>query len=113
MKLKKCTIMLPTLYNNGKEVPAEVLSGILKDIDMTFDGHRVDGKCEGSDKMDDGALSCDTSVKVCGAVDPQRMEEVKNMAARYAKILKQDRLHFEITEAEIESIRPSHVGDVL
>ena len=53
MKFKKCIILLPTTYNDGVKVPEKVLNGILKDIDLEFDGHTVDGCVEGVYRMDD------------------------------------------------------------
>jgi hypothetical protein len=107
MKRKKCVLLLPTTYNDGQEVPPSVLSGILRSIDEVFDGHTVDGVCEGVYKMDDGAMSSDRSLKVWVAVDPERVDELRAIAACIAGRLKQESLYFEVTEAEIEFVRPS------
>jgi len=107
MKLKKWILLLPTTYNAGEDVPAAVLSRILKDIDQAFDGHTVDGVCEGNYKMDDGSMASDRSLKVWVAVDPTRVDEVRKLAARFAGVLKQESLYFEVTEAEVEFVRPS------
>ena len=50
MKLKKCILLLPTTYNDGQEIPAGVINGILRRIDEAFDGHTVDGICDGTYK---------------------------------------------------------------
>ncbi len=63
MKLKKCVLLLPTTYNDGSNVAAGVLSSILRSIDETFDGHTVDGYCDGVYRMDDGSLASDHSLK--------------------------------------------------
>lgn len=112
MKLRKCILLLPTAYNDGKEVPPKVLDGILRNIDEAFDGHTVDGLCDGVYKMDDGTMSRDRSLKVWVAVDPNRVEELKKMAARFARVLKQESLYFEIIDAEVEFVRPTPFGDV-
>jgi hypothetical protein len=106
MKLKKCILLLPTAFNDGTEVPPGVLADILRNIDEAFDGHTVDGMCDGVYKMDGGSMASDTSLKVWVAVDPQRVDELKALAARFAGMLKQESLYFEVTEAEIEFIRP-------
>ena len=47
------------------------------------------------------------------AVDPTRVDEIKKLAARFARLLKQESLYFEVTEAEVEFVRPSpETGDV-
>jgi hypothetical protein len=112
MKLRKCILLLPTAYNDGKEVSPDVLVGILRNIDEAFDGHTVDGLCDGVYKMDDGTMSRDKSLKVWVVVDPKRVDDLKKMAARFAGVLKQESLYFEVTEAEVEFVRPSLIGDV-
>jgi hypothetical protein len=106
MKLKKCILLLPTSYNDETEVPPDVFAGILRSIDEAFDGHTVDGLCNGGYKMDNGTLAHDESLKVWVVVDPGREEELKKLAAQFAGILRQESLYFEVTEAEVEFVRP-------
>ena len=112
MKLRKCIILLPTAYNDGTEVPPSEMIGILKSIDEVFDGHTVDGVCEGAYRMDDGTMSHDKALKVWVALDPKRVDELKKLASRFARLLKQESLYFEVTDAEVEFIRPSPSGEV-
>ena len=106
MKLRKCILLLPTAYNDGKEVPPDVMAGILRSIDEEFDGHTVDGLCDGVYKMDNGSMANDRSLKVWVAVDPSRVDELRTLAARFAGVLRQETLYFEVTEAEVEFVRP-------
>lgn len=106
MKLKKCLLLLPTTYNDGTQVPTEVFTRIKKDIDRKFDGHYVDGYADGAYKMADGSMAHDKSLKVWVAVDPKRVDELKKFAGRIARILKQESLYFEVTEADVEFIPP-------
>jgi len=106
MKLKKCILLLPTAYNDGAEIPPETLTGILRNIDEEFDGHTVAGLCDGVYKMDDGEMVNDKSLLVWVAVDPSRVEELKKLAARFAAVLRQESLYFEVTGAEVEFVRP-------
>ena len=105
MKMRKCILLLPTTFNGGAEVPAETLGSILADIDKAFDGHTVDGLCDGAYRMRNGEMANDRCLKVWVAVDPDRVDELKRLAARFAKRLKQESLYFEVTEAEIEFVR--------
>lgn len=106
MKLRKCILLLPTAYNDGTKVPSNVLAGVLRSIDEAFDGHTVDGICDGVYKMDDGSMAKDKSLKVWVAVDPARVDELKKLVARFAGVLRQESLYFEVTAAEVEFIRP-------
>jgi len=107
MKLRKCILLLPTVYNDGPQVPPDVMTGILRSIDEAFDGHTVDGYCDGVYKMADGSMARDRSLKVWVAVDPARVEELRRLASQIAGILRQESLYFEVTEAEVEFVRPS------
>ena len=106
MKLRKCILLLPTTYNDGTEVPHTVLNGILRDIDVAFDGHTVDGVSKGTYKMQDGSMASDKSLKVWVVVDAERVDELKKLASQFAGILKQECLYFEVTQAEVEFIPP-------
>ncbi len=113
MKRKKCILLLPTEYNDGAQVPPAILSSILTEIDQAFDGHTVDGICDGVYKMDDGSMASDRSLKVWVAVDSARVDQVRKLAAHIAGVLKQESLYFKVTEAEVEFVRPSsETGEV-
>ncbi len=106
MVKKKCIILLPTAYNDGSPVPSSVLRDICKDIDRGFDGHSIVGHADGTYKMDDGAMVSDDSIIVLVVVNPDRVDDLRILAARTARILKQASIYFEVTQAEVEFIRP-------
>jgi len=107
MKLKKCILLLPTKYNDGQDIPADVLADVLRDIDEAFDGHTVDGICDGAYRMDDGSIARDRLLKVWVAVQPDRVDELRSLAGKFARKLRQESLYFEVTEAQVEFVRPS------
>ena len=114
MKKKKCIILLPTTYNDGVKVPAKVLNNILKSIEQKFDGYSNGGLVKGAYKMDDGSIAHDKSLMVWVAIDPNKVDELKRFAGKVAAILKQESIYFEITQAEVEFIRPLfETGDEL
>jgi hypothetical protein len=106
IKVKKCVILLPTAYNDGALIPPAVLQGIFKEFDRKFDGYSIDGPINGTYKMDDGSVVRDKSIRVWFMVDPLRIDELKGLARGIARTLKQESIYFEVTEAEIELIRP-------
>lgn len=106
MRLRKCILLLPTAYNDGTEVPPDILTGIRRDIDETFDGHTFAGTCEGAYRMDSGDFAHDTSLMIWVVVDADRVEELRHHARRFAGVLRQESLYFEVTEAVPEFIRP-------
>ncbi len=109
--MKKCILLLPTRFNDGSEIPPATIQRALREIDTAFDGHSIGGMCDGTYKMDDGTMSNDRSLIVWVAIDADRVEELKAMARRFAALLKQESLYFEVTDAEVELLRPSLFGE--
>jgi hypothetical protein len=106
MKKKRCIILLPTYYNDGKGVPETIISGILREIDEVFDGHGVHGIVDGTYRMLDGSMVADKSLVVWVAVDPDKIGVLRNMTSRFARTLKQKAIYFEVMNSEVEFIGP-------
>ena len=106
MKKNRCVILLPTYYNNGKGVPADVINRILREIDEVFDGHTVAGTVEGTYRMADGSMATDSSLEVWVAVDPRKIDVLRKMTSRFARTLKQETIYFEVMDSEVEFIGP-------
>jgi hypothetical protein len=108
MKKKKCIILLPTYYNDGKGVPTEVLNRIKREIDEVFDGHRIAGVGEGAYRMANGSMAYEPSLELWVAVEPEKIEVLRKLARRFARILKQETIYFEVVNSEVEFIEPEH-----
>ncbi len=104
--MRKCIILLPLTYNDGSEVPSRVISGILRDIDKEFDGHRVAGTGPGTYRMANGSMASDNTEEVWVACDPDKIDVLRKMASRFARILKQESIYFELTESRVEFVGP-------
>jgi len=111
MKFMKGTFLLPTTYNDGRGVPPEVVNSILGDIYEAFDGYTVEGLCDGAYRMGDGSRANDKSLKVWVVFDRVRVGELKKLLARFARVLEQECLYFEVAEAEIEFIPPEDIEE--
>jgi len=105
--MKRCLILLPVFYNNGKEVPPKVMTGILREIDDVFDGHTVAGKVTGRFRMGDGRMAEDESIQVWVAVDEKQVHVLKEMTSGFARTLKQESIYFEVMNSEVEFIGPN------
>ena len=106
MMLKKCIILLPLIYNDQTEITPAIINDILKEIERRFDGYTIEGTVTGAYKMDDGSVAHDKSTKVVIAVDPTKVDELKKLVAKFAGKLKQESLYFEVTDTDVELIRP-------
>ena len=108
MKKKQCIILLPTYYNDGKGVPLEVLTRMRREIDEMFDGHTIAGTVEGTYRMADGTIATDKSLEVWIAVESDKIEVLRKLTSRFARILKQETIYFEVMNSEVEFIEPEH-----
>ena len=104
--MKKCIILLPTQYNDGNEVAANVIKGILREIDEVFDGHHIAGIGHGTYRMANGSMATDSTLDVWVAVDPDNIDVLRKMASRFARMLKQETIYFEVMDSEVEFIGP-------
>jgi hypothetical protein len=107
MKKKKCLILLPTKFNDGKDVPPSVFNSVLRIIEETLDSYSVGGLCDGVYTMDDGSKARDRLVMVWAVVAPEQVDELRALAARIAVILKQESVYFEVTDVDFDLVRPA------
>ena len=90
MKMKKCLFLIPTSYNDGSEVAPEVMDGILSELEVAFDGHSIDGVTKGAWRMKDGTLAKDESLSIWIVLGAERVDELKRLVRKFAKVLKQE-----------------------
>lgn len=67
----------------------------------------VDGTCDGVYRMDDRTFARDRTLKVWVALQAERVDELRCLASKIAAILQQESLYFEVTDAEVEFVRPT------
>lgn len=104
--MRKCIILLPLAFNDGKEVPSKLISQILREIDEVFDGHHIAGTGQGSYRMKNGEMAHDTTLDVWIAFNPDKREVLKKMVGRFARMLKQETIYFEDMDSVVEFIKP-------
>ena len=106
MKLKKCFFLLPTSYNDGREVPSEVMDGILDELYLNFGGYSIVGIAEGTWQMTDGTKASDSSLQVWVIMDEEKVPVMRNLIKKFAKILGQEKMLFEAMDWAGEFIGP-------
>ena len=110
MRKNKCIILVPTQYNDGTPVPESVIVGIKRKIDEAFDGHTVAGVVDGSFRMANGTMKYEPNLEIWIAVDPDRIDEVRKLAGKLARTLKQESICFEVTNSQVEFVEPEKEG---
>jgi hypothetical protein len=92
-------------------VPGKVITQIKRELDEAFDGHTIGGTVEGTCRVADGSMAHDVCLEVWVAIEPSQEELLRNMTARYARILKQESIWFEVTDSRVDFIRPEDEGE--
>jgi len=89
-------------------VPHRILADILWKICRAFGGFTVGRLLRyGGYTADDGAMMCDATIKVEIDVSPERVQEVRGLAAHIARVLEQKTLYFKVTAAQVEFVKPA------
>lgn len=109
--MTKCVLLIPAYYNDGTEIPKEVLGRILDGVYEKFGGYTVAGATHGAYRMDDGGRADDDCFILWVAVEARSIAVLEKMAARIAKTLKQESIWFEVMESDIRLVRPEQESE--
>lgn len=110
MRKNKCIILVPTQYNDGTLVPESIIVGVKRKIDEAFDGHTVAGANQGAFRMADGTIQHEPTLEIWVAVAPDRIDELRELARKLARTLKQESIWFEVTNSQVEFVEPGEDG---
>lgn len=106
MKLKKCFFLLPTHYNDGRQVPAEVIDGLLEELYLNFGGYSIGGLAQGTWRMKDGTKASDSSLQVWVIVEEEKVPLMRDLIKKFARVLGQEKMLFEAMDWPGEFIGP-------
>jgi len=106
MKRKKCLFLIPTSYNDGREVPAEIILTVFEELFVKFGGVSQSGITEGLWKMKDGTKAKDRSLTPWIVIEEEKVPVLKDMVKKFAQLLEQEAIYFEVTDCDVEFIGP-------
>lgn len=104
--MKKCLFLIPTSYNDGKEIPSDVMSEIFDELFAEFGSYSVAGTTEGAWRLEDGTKVKDKSLNVWIVMDDEKVVILKKFIKKLARILKQEAIYFEVMDWTGEFIGP-------
>jgi hypothetical protein len=105
--LKKVTLLIPLVFNDGTAVADSILDQIEAEIYAVFDGWTVAGEVIGAFKRMTGEKQVDRSMEVWVIVEETAIPVMKGMVAKFGGLLKQDAMYFEVSDYHVEFIAPS------
>jgi len=106
MKMKKCFFLIPTSYNDGREVPTEVMAGIFEELYVNFGGYSITGITEGTFRMADGTKASDSSLQVWVIMEESMVPVMRKLIKKFGKTLGQEKIFFEAMDWSGEFIEP-------
>ena len=96
--MKKCLFLIPTTFNNGDEIPVEVIDSVFDELFRVFGAYSQDGITEGTWKLKDGTKVKDHSLKVWIVIEDDKVDLLKELIKKFARILKQEAIYFEVMD---------------
>jgi hypothetical protein len=102
----KCILLIPLRYNDGTEVPEPVVNRVLGEIYDRFGGYSIAGIIQGAYRMANGRGADDQSIELWVGIEKDRLPELVRMARRFAKMLKQESIWFEVTKSDVRLVKP-------
>ncbi len=104
--MKKCLFLIPTSYNDGKEISSDVMSEIFDELFAECGPYSVTGITQGIWELKDGTRVKDNSLTVWTVIDDEKVAILKKLIKKFARILNQEAVYFEVTDWTGEFIRP-------
>src|SRR5260370_21211464 len=103
---KKAILLIPLTYNDGTQVPEEVLDGIYEALFDLSGGHTSAGTVRGAYRMKDGTKQSDLLQQVWVAYEEADEVKLRELVADFCALLGQEAMYLEFTDSVIELIPP-------
>jgi hypothetical protein len=100
----KYTILLPLKFNDGQDVPPEVLMEAIDALYLLSGGYTIEGTVEGAYKMRSGAKQTDKLLKVSVLITSDQAEKLKALVRSFCRRLDQECMWLEKTPSLVEFI---------
>ena len=107
----KYVLHVPLAYNDGTQIPADVLTEIEEQLFLLAGGYTIAGEGRGAYRMKSGEKQVDRSLQIWVVVDEDQEELLKDLVAKFAESLGQESMYFERTNSTIDFVPSSTQGD--
>ena len=102
----KYLLLVPTTFNDGTSVPAEVFVELEESLFLRFSGCTVCGTVRGTYRMANGKKAIDHLVQVWIVVQDGQENELRQIVAELGAKLGQETMYLERTGSTVEFIAP-------
>ena len=104
--LSKFVLLIPLSYNDGRDVPKEIIVDFQEKLFALSGGFTVAGTVEGAYRMADGKKQIDHSLQVWIGLKEEYAAELERAVAELGAMLGQESMYLERTGGTIHFISP-------
>ncbi|NQU22466.1 MAG: hypothetical protein HQ567_14410 [Candidatus Nealsonbacteria bacterium] len=104
--LPKFILLIPLNYNDGREVPKEVLANFREKLFALGGGFSIAGTVEGAYRMADGTKMIDHSLQIWIGLEEEHFAELERAVAELGAELGQESMYLERSGGTIHFIPP-------
>ncbi len=108
--LPKFILLIPLKYNDGSEVPKEVILDFQQELFALGGGCTNAGTVEGAYRMEDGSKQVDQLLQLWVGLPDECVPELERLVARLGAILGQESMYMERSGGRIRFIPPAENG---
>ena len=108
--LPKFILLIPLRYNDGREVPNEVILDFQEKLYALGGGFTIAGTVEGAYRMADGTKQIDHSLQIWIGLREECVPELELLVAELGAKLGQESMYLERTGGAIHFIPPRKPG---
>jgi len=110
-KIVKYLALVPLRFNDGTEVPADIILEFQDTLFEKFGGFTVCGTVEGAYKMANGKKAIDHSAQYWIGIPESEYETLRSIVAELGQKLGQESMFLENTGSTIDFVKPAAVGE--
>lgn len=103
----KCTILIPTTYNDGRPVSAALLADFRRQVAGVCGGYTDAGLVTGArEGLCNLPVVCERNIELWAVCDECLLDRLRFLAATIARELEQQSVHLEWHEVNVEFVKP-------
>lgn len=100
----KFVLLLPLTYNDGSQVPEDVLCRIEDELFVLAGGYTIAGTGKGAYRMRNGSKQVDETLQVWVVVDEEDEATLRKLVAGFGELLGQESMYLERTTSTVDFV---------
>ncbi len=106
----KFVLLMPLTYNDGSQVPKNVMDRIEDELFVLAGGFNIAGTGKGAYRMRNGSKQIDETLQMWVVVDEEDEPALRELVAGFGEILGQESMYLERTTSTVEFVKSTPLG---